>query len=406
MNPTKTLLLLVWLFLSPQLFSQQIKILDFSSPETDISAREFPVLDVNNEACAIIKVRTGLVDVEFESNRGIDSIQQKKGEYWIWTSPGTSILKIIIPDFPLFEYELPETTSSYDVYVITVVAILPTRIEYRDREESYISFDTKPEGAQVFLNDMYQGVTPIKINIPAGPYSYRLEKERYVTITRTDSLYSKSKGHNYTMEYDFRKRSFFVSPVLGIASPKGGRPFGPEDSRFNYSFGITLGQIGKTSWYFSAMTYYKAVEPDFVYYPGSHIYYPFVDISGSYYFSDMAYDDLINHISLSAGVTRQLTNSLFIYAGVGYYQRKCYAMAEKRNYGVDYSLEEEGLPLYDEAWIYMLKDSFIGANLEAGLMFRIAKHYMGHFGISNHLWIESGVYPGSFDYVIGLGYNF
>ncbi len=70
----------------PDLHSQDLRVGEFKRLPNDISAREHRVNDVNLEACAIIKVRTGLNNVKFFSNLSVEKVERRSGEYWVWVS--------------------------------------------------------------------------------------------------------------------------------------------------------------------------------------------------------------------------------------------------------------------------------------------------------------------------------
>ena len=59
------------LLFSVRAFAQEFKVSDFKSLHFDVSARENPVLDANGDACAMIKIRTGLTDLKFSSDHEI-----------------------------------------------------------------------------------------------------------------------------------------------------------------------------------------------------------------------------------------------------------------------------------------------------------------------------------------------
>ncbi len=53
-------------------------------------------LDYNNEICALVKVVLPLEGVQFEGNT-VGGILPKTGEYWVYLTPGTKMLKIKAP---------------------------------------------------------------------------------------------------------------------------------------------------------------------------------------------------------------------------------------------------------------------------------------------------------------------
>jgi len=85
---------LVFLSITINLSSQDLKVGDFKSLPLDVSARTNPVFDANGDACAIIKVRTGLDSLRFSGDLKIRKIEKHEGEFWLRVS--TYLQKITI----------------------------------------------------------------------------------------------------------------------------------------------------------------------------------------------------------------------------------------------------------------------------------------------------------------------
>ena len=155
--------------------AQEIKITEFRSDPMDISARENAVFDANGDPCSLIKARCGLEDIFFEADLGIQKIDRKEGESWIWVPPGTNRLTIYMNDSISYNFDLPQLTEEYRVYVIVVSVILPVAIEYKDIPK--LSLISNPIGAKIYLNEVFYGNTPIYVNYNFDSLKIRVEKK-------------------------------------------------------------------------------------------------------------------------------------------------------------------------------------------------------------------------------------
>ena len=72
-----------------------------------------------------------------------------------------------------------------------------------------ILFETNPKGAKVFINDIYQGVTPLLIdNVPDGTYEARFEYNGYLNYYTTVNVAARLQSH-VTAGLQVRNKQFF-----------------------------------------------------------------------------------------------------------------------------------------------------------------------------------------------------
>lgn len=390
------------LFLIPDSFAQELKVLDFLHSGNDVSGREHQRLDMNDEPCALIKARTGLIGLEFNSNRGIEAVDYRNGEYWIWVSAGTNNLSIYLEDFPLCEYNFPIATRRNEVYKLTIVGIVPVSANMDQLGETFLSFTSEPGDAEVYVNNTFQGMTPLKLSIPAGEYSYRLEKSKYIAVGGSDSIFHGTRNHEHVLDYDYSRKRFFLMPSISFSNPPGGISWESDENPLNISYGFTFGMYGGTGFFISCKGHYKAVEPDLIFNSREMTYTSTADYSGYYFSSTVDYDNVVNNILIAAGITQQLSKKLFVRAGGGYYLRKCYSSADKWSYEDGQSPDQ----LPDEAWFYMVDESFAGMNLLAGLSINIPKNLLFDLHISGHFEFADDMLFRSTDIGIGVAYIF
>lgn len=304
-------LFIILLTFSRNLPAQQMIINEFMARATDISARENEILDSRNIPCSIIKVRLGISNASFSSDTEIMRTEKHQGEYWIWVSQGTKKISIAARDFTSLDYEIPSYIDKSSVYIITISVIFPEKIIYRDTMPSYVSFASDPTYARVYINDVYYGLTPIKVNIPFKSYSYKIKKGIYETITGGDTLNALIQGDIYKLIYNPKRKRTFILPRLGA-------------NKYGSTLGLNLGRIGKTAYY------------------GSVNYTP------GYGYRETKLTEF------DAGITQQISNELFLTGGVGY----SFIDVLSRVYYEDYYKSYDGLT-FSTGVILRLKKTFL-----------------------------------------------
>lgn len=158
---------------------------------SDLSAVSLERKDVNDQKCAIVKVFTNLNGLFFETRLGIEGdIVKKTGEYWIYVSPREKMLKVIKSGYIPLEYAIPVNIKEGNVYKMTLTG---GNIDANTIEETaiaeFVVIETKPNGAQVYINNQLKGVSPLTVPLLEGEYNCRLEMALY-----------KTEDFNFTLE--------------------------------------------------------------------------------------------------------------------------------------------------------------------------------------------------------------
>lgn len=100
--------------------AQQFTVERFRSLPNDITAYIQPVKDLNDEACALIKV-VGSPDYAFSTPLGIVKREDKVGEIWIYVPRGTRIITIKHPQWGVWrDYRFPERLESRLTYELVL----------------------------------------------------------------------------------------------------------------------------------------------------------------------------------------------------------------------------------------------------------------------------------------------
>ncbi|MCX6335252.1 MAG: PEGA domain-containing protein [Bacteroidia bacterium] len=358
-------------------FSQDLKVGEFKSLPLDVSARENPVLDVNGIPCALIKVRTGLNNVSFFSNLALEKTEHRTGEYWVWVSPGTTQLRIAVQDFPLLDYKLPELTEERNVYEILLIATFPEKIIYRDTFDiqSLVSFITEPQGANVYINNLFYGITPLKVNIADIVFSYKIEKERFLPVSGNDTIKNKLASINLKLEPNFRVKRYFIAFDYGINTYINKDETVLNDGGISHLFGFSIGRAGKTGYYLSAAFCFKNIKPDFEYIRSSNTQIPYKNTAGYYYSTSgitlLSNKDHFNLFRIDGGITQQISKRAFLFLGTGYSQLKFFKVFIKEPYDILTGTAEPLTPQSSgTAYGLVLDESFKGFNIDMGLHHR------------------------------------
>lgn len=180
------LILFVFIFINffqvdAQNISAKMTVLSFTKDETDMSARVLsPRKDKNGKICSIIKLETTLSLAEFKFDggmTGIEHTEQKKGEIWIYQSPGARYITITHQYHePVRRYEYFEPLQEATVYIMKITAS-NVQITLTDNTNlQYVVMNCPMEGAMVSFDEM--GPEPF-VN---GTYSKALQfgKHKYV----------------------------------------------------------------------------------------------------------------------------------------------------------------------------------------------------------------------------------
>jgi hypothetical protein len=223
--------------LTDNLFSQEIILSSIKEAKNDISAREHEFINANGDASAIIKTRIGLKDLDFSTDLGINKIEQRDGEVWLWVPPGTSRLSIITEKGDTITTKLPLALNEYSVCIVLFTLKLSPQSEYK--ELPVLSIKSSVRKTHVFINDIYQGLSPLSLSLYPDTFTYRVERKRYNTISGSEMMNAEGTRLDFDMKKSDTTNRFFLSVITD------------EVFKFQRNWGISIGMIGRTGWYFS-----------------------------------------------------------------------------------------------------------------------------------------------------------
>ncbi len=161
----------------------------------DISAQQYRRTDKNDEICALIKVRTPIRDMKFDSRWGITGdITYKSGEYWVYISVGERVLQLMHEQLMRLDYPLPLRIESGQVYRLVIEADLPDqetaeKILYGNL--SVMSLPAETQGADIRINGSETSrTTPAMFSLQEGVYTVSIHKDEYETVRKSVTIHA------------------------------------------------------------------------------------------------------------------------------------------------------------------------------------------------------------------------
>ncbi|HIE02766.1 MAG TPA: PEGA domain-containing protein, partial [Thiotrichaceae bacterium] len=191
------------------------------------AARRYEKLDRNDDPCAIIKVTTDLKSLKFDSNLGIEDVEQKEGEYWLYVSPTEKRLTLAKEGFIKLAYIIPVPVKSSSVYVM-VLTRKGGEIEIADKDLFQVVF--KLNEAEVFISK--DDGAPLKtkgkaalFSLPKGPHQFKFTKEGFADQTQ-DIQVEKNETITVEMKPGASKERMRLPGIVTIDSdPEGAEVF-------------------------------------------------------------------------------------------------------------------------------------------------------------------------------------
>lgn len=188
-------------------WSQGISVSSFKELKRDLSARVNPILNDNDETCALIKIVTAEKNFSFEPDAlGICQIDDSPvSEIHMYVAPGSRRLTIMHPDFGILRnYEYPVLIESACTYEMVLQTTSPLYSKYK---ENYVIFHVLPVNAEVRIDGNL-------VENKAGSPSQMLAVGKH-SYTVSDSLYHPQKGTFEITPGDFTELNVELQPNFG-----------------------------------------------------------------------------------------------------------------------------------------------------------------------------------------------
>lgn len=181
------LLLLFGMLVSQLCFSQELEIQLFRQNIADLEAAVNPVKDLNDNACALIKVAIAGDDVSF-SGSIVGTPKKKNGEYYVYVPEGTKRIQINRPMYlPLkivfSDYDIRmESKMTYELRIKSPAVSSPA-VPIVERQ--FVIFNVTPTNAIIYIDDVPQETVDGRMerDMACGEYTYRVEAPMYKAQT-------------------------------------------------------------------------------------------------------------------------------------------------------------------------------------------------------------------------------
>jgi hypothetical protein len=155
----------------------------FKKLENDMDARvHHAKQDQNGEVAALIKVVTTETGFAWDGGSlGIVDAVRKTGEYWVYVPRSAQRITISHDKLGVlrnYAYPVPiEAATVYEMRLTT--ARIETMIIEPEVETQWLVIESDPSKADVYIDNIHKGQTPVQIEMNTGSYSYRIEKPLY-----------------------------------------------------------------------------------------------------------------------------------------------------------------------------------------------------------------------------------
>ncbi len=216
------ILLSLLLFSVFSVSAQNISVKSFEVLPNDMDARvNYPVKDQNGEKCALIKVVTDQEGFVWEGGMlGITRVEKKTGEYWVYIPHGSKKITIKHDELGVLrDYVYPEAIEKASVYEMELTtAEVETVVKSREFRSAYVIINSRPDSADLYIDEQYQGQTPYRRKLESGEHTYRLEKSLYHTKAGIFNLSADNgrKEMHFKLEPSFGSLKVSSEPENGM----------------------------------------------------------------------------------------------------------------------------------------------------------------------------------------------
>lgn len=161
--------------------AQKMSVVTFGPDEHDLTANTAgtTVIDQNGNKSALIKIETTEFGFSFDAGSlGIVKTEQHVGEIWLYVPEGVKRLSISHPKYEMIrDYDLGMTVKRARTYVLKL-HVLKSDADVGGL--GVIEVKTSPVGAEVFIDDISVGKTPLSFSklIP-GKHKVTIKNEGY-----------------------------------------------------------------------------------------------------------------------------------------------------------------------------------------------------------------------------------
>ncbi len=181
----KNFLAILFFLLSLATFAQKLSVEAFKENTNDLSARTSSRADNNGTPCALVKVQLAASGAQFAGSI-VGNVQYNTSEYLVYMPLGSKRLTVKLEGYLPLNVQFSDygiaNLASKTTYVMTITGVVSSTVQQQEvrTKTGWIILDSKPQGAAVYINNVFVGNTPLdSYKQPYGKYNYRLDMPNY-----------------------------------------------------------------------------------------------------------------------------------------------------------------------------------------------------------------------------------
>ena len=204
-----TFLFAFMLLNSIETMADEFEVKSFTKAENDLAARRYDRMDINGEPCALVKIKTDLNALRFESGIGIaGDVEYKEGQWWVYLVSGERRLSIYKKDFIRLDYDIPLPVESYDVFHMVLTS------KRKNVDELPVTFMVEPSDAEIELDgESIENKKPV--NLKFGQHQIMIKRDGYTAISKT------LKVNKQNVYFEFQMKESEKAAVTINSTPDG-----------------------------------------------------------------------------------------------------------------------------------------------------------------------------------------
>ena len=161
--------------------AQEAVVKKFEAVPIDLTAQKYARADLHGVRCAVVKVQVIAPGVTFQGNV-VGDVVEKPGEYWVYMSTGTKMLKVMSRTFKPLMVDFPEPLASGVTYVLDLDAPQGAGADGGAMEQQgFLVMTVEPATARVYVDGSERAVRDGRVRLPLrnGKHTFRVEAMGY-----------------------------------------------------------------------------------------------------------------------------------------------------------------------------------------------------------------------------------
>lgn len=161
--------------------AQEAVVKKFEAVPIDLTAQKYARADLHGVRCAVVKVQVIAPGVTFQGNV-VGDVVEKPGEYWVYMSKGTRMLKVMSRTFKPLMVDFPEPLASGVTYVLDLDAPQGAGADGGAMEQQgFLVMTLSPSTARVYVDGSERAVRDGRVRLPLrnGKHTFRVEAMGY-----------------------------------------------------------------------------------------------------------------------------------------------------------------------------------------------------------------------------------